>query len=246
MGMTTTTFDYGRDESLTFDVEVPEKILGVDREVWECYADRPQGGVEIGGEVFDGCGGWSTPTVEKWLNDTPVKVWATGDSDHIAALEMVLLELAPILNLEFEWVGSEQVANFKAFVGVPDSEAPTLGFDDDPTLVHAWGFGAASVNGGEATSGYMVIWHIDLTGFSSPIDLIRSVTIHEALHALVPIGHSTRPVSIMGGSGLKHMESHGRQTDQTQFTSVGAARNDDGRRSRGDRAHRRALRLPGG
>ena len=37
------------------------------------------------------------------------------------------------------------------------------------------------------------------------VDLsIRSefVTFHEALHALVPIGHSTRPTSIMGGSGL--------------------------------------------
>ena len=202
MGMTATTFDYGGDESLTFDVQVPERILGVDRDVWECYADRPQGGVEIGGEVFDGCGGWSTPTVEKWLNDTPVKVWATGDPDHIAALETVLLELAPILNLEFEWVGSEEEADFKAFVGVPRSQAPDLGFDFNPALVHYWGFANARVNGGEATSGYMVIWDIDLTGYRSPIDSIRSVTIHEALHALVPISHSTRPVSIMGGAGL--------------------------------------------
>ena len=202
MGMTTITFDYGGAESLAFDVEVPERILGVDRDLWECYADRPQERTEIEGESFDGCGGWNTATVEKWLNDVPVKVWATGDPDHIAALEVVLMELAPILSLEFDWVGSQEEADFKAYVGVPRSEAPALGFDYNPALVHYWGFASARVNGGEASSGYMVIWHIDLTGFRSPVDLIRSVTIHEALHALVPLGHSTRPVSIMGGSGL--------------------------------------------
>ena len=202
MGPTALKFDYGESEPLTFEVEVPERILGVDRNLWECYADRPQARVEIEGELFDGCGGWSTPTVEKWLNDVPVKVWATGDPDHIATLEAVLMELAPILNLEFEWVGSEEEADFKAFVGVPRSEAPALGFDFNPALAHYWGFASARVNGGEATSGYMVIWYTDETAFRSPIDSIRSVTIHEALHALVPIGHSTRPVSIMGGSGL--------------------------------------------
>ena len=96
------------------------------------------------------------------------------------------MELAPILNLEFEWVGSEEEADFKAFVGVPRSEAPALGFDFNPALVHYWGFASARVNGGEATSGYMVIWYTDETAFRSPIDSIRSVTIHEALHALVP------------------------------------------------------------
>ena len=202
MGMTTMTFDYGGAESLTFDMDVPERILGVDRNLWECYADRPQERTEIEGESFDGCGGWDTPTVEKWLNDVPVKVWATGDPDHISALEAVLMELAPILNLEFEWVGSEEEADFKAFVGVPRSDAPTLGFDFNPALVHYWGFASARVNGGEASSGYMVIWDIDVSAFRSPIDSIRSVTIHEALHALVPIGHSMRPVSIMGGSSL--------------------------------------------
>ena len=203
MGMTTMTFDYGGAELLAFDVEVPERIIGVDREVWECYADRPQERTEIEGELFDGCGGWSTRTVEKWLNDVPVKVWATGDATHIAILETVLMELAPILDLEFEWVGSEEEADFKAFVGVPRSDALTLDIVREfPSLVHAWGFASANVNGGEATSGYMVIWDIDVSSFRSPTDSIRSVTIHEALHALVPIGHSTRPVSIIGGSGL--------------------------------------------
>ena len=135
----------------------------------------------------------------KWLNDVPVKVWATGDPDYVAVLKTVLTELAPILRLEFKWVRTEAEADFKAFMGVPRSQAPDLGF------AHRWvdygGFASAGVNDGEVTSGYMVVWSFTKEG-RSPAYEIRSITIHEALHVLIPIGHSTRPVSIMGGSGL--------------------------------------------
>ena len=211
IGVTTLAFDYGGYEPHLLNVEVPERILGVDRDVWECYADRPSTSVEIDGEVFHGCVGYGTPTVEKWLNDVPVKVWATGDATHIATLETVLMESSAILDMEFQWVGSEEEADFKAYVGVPRSEASTLGFDDDPTLVHYWGFAGANVNRGEATSGYMVIWQLDEAEVGLVRDEFRSVTIHEALHALVPIGHSTRPVSIMGGSGLNTWSPRDRQ-----------------------------------
>ena len=129
-------------------------------------------------------------------------MWATGDATHIAVLETVLTELAPVLDLEFVWVSSEEEADLKAFVGVPRSRASEIGFDRDPEWVDYWGFAGANVNGGEVTSGHIVIWDIGAAAFRSPIDSIRSVTIHEALHALVPISHSTRPASIMGGSGL--------------------------------------------
>ena len=211
MGATTLAFDYGGDELLNLNVEVPERIIGVDRHLWECYSDRPPTGVEIDGEVFHGCGGWSTLTVEKWLNDVPVKVWATGDTDYIAVLETVLMELAPILNLEFEWVESENAADFTAFVGVPRSQASALGLDLDPAWVEYWGFAGTAVKGGEATSGYIVIWHTDEAVSGSTIDSIKSVTIHEALHALVPIDHSTRPVSIMGGSSLNSWSPRDKQ-----------------------------------
>ena len=203
MGATTLNVNYGESEPLTLEIDVPERILGIDRDLWDCYADRPPGGVQVDGEVFAGCGGWGVPTVEKWLNDVPVKVWATGHPDYIAVLETVLTELTPLLNLEFEWVDAEEDADFKAFVGVDRARAAEFEFDSDPTLVHVWGFASATVNRGEATSGYMVVWHTDLTGLPSRIDAIRAVTIHEALHALgpighrVPLGHKSRPLSFM-------------------------------------------------
>ena len=217
MGATTLTFDYGESEPLTLDLDVPERILGVDRDLWECYADRPPGGVEIDGEVFTGCGGWDPATVEKWLNDVHVKVWATGDPDYIAVLETILSELSPILNLEFEWVDTEEDADFTAFAGVPRSEAGSLGVSDPFYVEEAWGFASANVNRGEATSGYMVVWHTDLTDLTSRVDAIRAVTIHEALHALVPIGHrvplghSSRPLSVMEVAKLGVLSPRGRE-----------------------------------
>ena len=198
MGATTLNFDYGEDDPLTLDIDVPERILGVDRDLWECYVDRR-------GWDEDGCGGWHRQTVAKWLNDVPVKVWATGDPDHIAVLETVLVELAPILNLEFEWVGAEQEADFKAYVGVSRSDADSFGIrDPNNDLVHAWGFASANVSGsGEATGGGIVIWDTVLSWHASRTTSIRDVTIHEALHVLGPIGHSTRPASIMGVAGAR-------------------------------------------
>ena len=150
--------DYGNDEPLKLAIDVPERVLGVDRELWECYRDRPQERVEIGGEFFDGCGGWSGPTVEKWLNDVPVKVWATGDPVYIETLESVLNDLSPVLDVEFEWVESEPEADFKAFVGVPQAEVLDLGFE--PSSVDYGGFAGVSVVSGEAVAGYMVVWDI--------------------------------------------------------------------------------------
>ena len=203
MGATTLKFDYGEDEPLTFDVKVPERILGVDRDLWECYAHRPQTRVEIEGELFSGCGGWSTETVEKWLNDVPVKVWATGTPTHIAILEAVLMELSPVLGLEFGWVEAKEDADFTAYVGMDRADAAALGFEE---YVKYWGVGGARrVRGGEVTAGRFIMWKNDLTGFNSPYHMRKSVIIHESLHALILIHHSTRPASIMGGSGLSLM-----------------------------------------
>ena len=205
MGSITVGFDHGKDGPQTLQVDVPERILGVDRDLWECYADRPPEGFALGphNDWTAGCGGWGKPTVEKWLNDVPVKVWATGDPDYIAVLGTILSELSSILNLEFEWVDAEEDADFKAFVGVSRSEADSLGVSDPFYVNEAGGFASANVNRGEATSGYIVIWLDWLDDAAASIDAIRAITIHEALHALgpifhrVPLGHSSRPLSVM-------------------------------------------------
>ena len=196
MGQRDIELTYG-DDSLAVSIEVPERILNVERELFECYADRePIPDRWQPGAYLYGCGGWRSPTVVKWLNDVPVKVWATGDSQYIETLTEVLNDLSPVLSLDFVWVEAEADADFRAFAGVKREDVDHLGFA--PSSVDWGGFADARVSSGEARSGYMVVWFIE----PPPADAARSITIHEALHALVPIKHTARPVSIMGGGGL--------------------------------------------
>ena len=196
MGQRDIELTYG-DDSLAVSIEVPERILNVERDLFECYADRePIPDRWQPGAYLYGCGGWRSPTVVKWLNDVPVKVWATGDSQYIETLTEVLNDLSPVLSLDFVWVEAEADADFRAFVGIKREDVDHLGFA--PSSVDWGGFADARVSSGEARSGYMVVWFIE----PPPADAARSITIHEALHALVPIKHTARPVSIMGGGGL--------------------------------------------
>ena len=197
MGQRDIELSYG-DDSFAVTIDVPKRILGVERHLWECYADRePIPDPWQTGAYLYGCSGWASPTVVKWLNDVPVKVWATGDSQYIETLDEVLKELSPVLSLDFVWVEAEADADFRAFVGVKREDVDHLGFA--PSSVDWGGFANVEVSSGEARSGYMVVW---LFEEERADELFKSYIIHEALHALVPMAHSVRPISVMGGGGL--------------------------------------------
>ena len=102
--------DYGSEEPLIVGVEVPPRILGVERDLFECYADREHSD-DPNDPYLYGCGGWDKGMVEKWLNDVPIKVWAVGDPLYIEEFREVLEYLSPMLDLDFIWVASEQEAD---------------------------------------------------------------------------------------------------------------------------------------
>ena len=60
MGLASVSIDYGGEEPYVLSVDVPERILGVDRDTWECYSDRS---VSNNSEGFHGCYGG---TVRPW------------------------------------------------------------------------------------------------------------------------------------------------------------------------------------
>ena len=194
-------FDYGGESALTLDVEVPERILGVDLAVWECYSDKTLSNEE---RKFS-CSGWGhKPKVEKWLNDVPVKIWAVGDDRYLEILEDVIEYVTPILNLEFERVHVEEESDFKAYVGIERSKFEDYGLDVDQDDLDWAGFASAGVRNGEATSGYVVVWLLEDRDWNARTrDIAESIILHEVLHAMVPVGHTDRPASIMQGSGLK-------------------------------------------
>ena len=201
MGVQTAVeLDYGGAELVTLNIEVRERILGVEHDLWECYIDREPVPDPAGGSLH-GCSGFGSTTTVKWLNDVPIKVWATGEPQYIAVLESVLSELAPILDLTFVWVEAEHQADFKAFMSVRRSRVLDLGFD--ATSVDYGGFAGVNTVSGETIAGYIVVWSLESSSWDAFTNrAVRTATIHEALHALVPMGHSTRLTSIMGGSGL--------------------------------------------
>ena len=118
MGITLLEAEYGAEVAAQFEVEIPERILGVEREVWECFSDRPEEGAEN-----EGCGGWFSETIVKWDQSKPIRVWATGDEVYVTTLEETLEELSPLLKLEFQRVETEDEADLKSYVGITVAEA---------------------------------------------------------------------------------------------------------------------------
>ena len=176
--------DFDAEGLDALEFEIPERILGVDRDVWDCYSDRP-------GLHIDGCGGWQVNTVYKWNHDVPVRVWADGREDYIAVFETVLDELAPLLNLEFVWVDSREESTLEARVGVPSDQ----GFDVEwPECVDYGGCAHTQVNDvGHVKSGFVVVWD-----FGEPREWVRGAMIHELLHVLAYVGHRHTLDTLMG------------------------------------------------
>ena len=192
MGKVTFEFDLGDDEPQTLEFDIPERILGVEREVWECFSNRP--GVN---EENEGCGGWYAETIVKWPQDEPVKVWVTGHRDYIRLLEETLEELSPLLSLEFEWTDDEDDADLKAFVGVTKLAARIAHvYCQDSLGCATWNTSGESV-ARDATIG---VW-LDETKWRSELGVldqdIKQTTIHEVLHAMVPVHHRKNPTSVM-------------------------------------------------
>ena len=183
MGQVSLEFDYGGDETHALMVDVSERILGVEQDVWECFRDRGESGES---SLDFPCSGWYTETIVKWDQDKPVKVWANPDVNpkYILILEQVLEVVSPILNLEFQWVAGEAEADFVAHVGVDRSNADDIGIH----CVEGGGCGLKTVKDGVAYRGRLAVWGLG----AEDDDYVYGATLHEALHSLVPIGHRQR------------------------------------------------------
>ena len=190
--------DYGGEAPHMVSVNVPERILGVDRDIWVCYSDRS---VSKNSEGFNGCYGWYRPTVERWRSDSTVRVWATGNDNYIRAFRETLDEqLAPVLNLTFEWVENERDADYVAILGVSESDTRPDRWANCP---HAWGCGGpVDVRGGEVRKADLIVYHLEiydrfLDDYPNLKRVLNGVFIHEALHGLAPTGHAERSGAVL-------------------------------------------------
>ncbi len=196
------------DGTASNTVVVPERILGVERDTWRCFSDRPQRSATYENDFLGGCGGWTSGTVLKWDSDEPVRAWAdpSGDAPYVRILEQTLDELAPLLNLDVEWVQAEADATLRAYVGVPSTQAASLGLDAFCQDTVGCG-GPDSYDEGAIASASMSVWLNSPQEAPLTENEIAHATLHEALHALAAMHHRPALQSIMSVSSALRLPS---------------------------------------
>ncbi|MXY00071.1 MAG: hypothetical protein F4Y67_04535 [Chloroflexi bacterium] len=172
---------------------VPEKILGVERYVWDCY--RARRGSNLPASPYpNGCGGWDIAEVHKWPVGQPVAVWSTGRPEYVAVFDEVMARYSPIVNLDFKSVSSPEQADIVAYLGFPQSQAAEFGLQ---ACEHFGGCVLANTNlrTGEALKATIAAWHFEW--LAAPEQFINTIA-HEVLHAIVAVGHRPTPDALMG------------------------------------------------
>ena len=94
-GNVSLTFTYGDDVAQGLDTNLQERILGVDRDVWECFSDTSNVNTIREDNEGIGCASWSHETVWKLGQDSPVRVRLNGPDSFIAGFKDVLVICRP-------------------------------------------------------------------------------------------------------------------------------------------------------
>ena len=127
-GNTTLLLEYGEGESQEVHATIPDLILGVDRDVWECFSDRSNVHTYRHEDEGIGCAGWSDETIHKWDRESPMRMFVDAPDEFSAAYRSVVNALSSIVNLKFDWVAQESDADITAYIGLTREEARALLF----------------------------------------------------------------------------------------------------------------------
>lgn len=170
-------------------------LTALSQEGFDCFFDRSR----VQGESREaGCSGWYTDTVHKWKN-LALDVWFTPDSKlrYITIAREVLTYLEPIVGMDFNYVSDVADAELIVLAGESkESDDPLVAklFDactDEDILGCALSYTDRGT--GVITGGTWVVW--DGEGLSDRE--IKHVTLHEALHAIADVKHSSKFKSVL-------------------------------------------------
>ncbi len=187
-GNTRLIFHYGDDEPQATSATVPERIVGVERDVWECFSDTSFVYLldSDGHDQGIGCGGWDEDYVIKWPVGDTTNVWVTGDPLYVSVFEDVLEDLAPLLNIDFQYVENRFDAQLVVYTGWPEERAKATGLDcvDFGGCAETW-----DDPNGRITESTIAIWSQKINDGTRLRHAIEAITLHELLHAFTNIGH---------------------------------------------------------
>ena len=215
-GQVTLTFDRPLGGRNYLTVDVPHRIVGVDRDAWECFSDTSNIAKlwkESQGEGI-GCAAWTEDWIVKWPQAQPLKLWTHGQDSWIREFLTILDDLSRVLNLRFEHTQSKDAADITAYIGVP--HVPGGDFDE---TCREGALGCAKVKIRRTERIYFgeVRIHADEPDVEfadlrdSKQRRVRLAMLHEAVHALTWMQHRTEPGSIMqaspyAGQGINPMD----------------------------------------
>ena len=171
------------------DISIPERIVGVDRDMWRCFSETNQRDDFPRGS----CSGRDGDVVSKWSQDEPVTIWINGLSAYSEQFQDTLQELSPQLNFTYQLVPDERRADIAAYVGITDEDARLLGFNNCDGF---WGCTNIEIDeNGEVVSGEIVIFQVNDVGLRQLgviNDSIEYAMMHGMMQVMVPIGYSER------------------------------------------------------
>ncbi len=199
------SYDGGKSRVLNF--KVPERIVGVDRDVWDCFSDTSKVNTVWERDEGIGCAGWPREFIRKWDQGSPIRVWATGPESFVAEFKDVLDGLSSVLGLEFEWVDGVHKADITAYVGLTINEVYALGLG---CRQEAGGCAATWKNINRISRAQIFVYHLfpeQGTTYEELEDWYKQhivhVMIHEAVHALTDMQHRTELLSVMDAESFR-------------------------------------------
>ena len=190
-GETNLAISYGATEPKSISTTVPERITGIERDVWDCFSDTSNIDDDFEQDDQDsdegvGCAGWDREHVTKWPVGEAIKLWSYGDAYYLKILDEVLQDATSFLNLEIERVATENEAQLKVYAGVVRENADSTGMDcvDSAGCARTW-----VADDGRITASTVAIWSNRFENEKQRDTVIRSTTLHELLHAFTNMQH---------------------------------------------------------
>ena len=190
----------GRDTEV-LNIEVPERIVGVNRDVWECFSDTSKVDTFWEEDEGIGCAGWSTDRIQKWDKESPLRVAVSGGHGFAVEFKEAFEYVASALDIQYEVVDPEQAVDIRAYVGLTIPEAVSR---QVACFTEAFGCAEYNVWHGEIVRSKIVVYNLwpHLATEFGEFDarerkLLRYAMIHEIVHALSTMRHRTDVLSIM-------------------------------------------------
>ena len=198
------SFAYAETGTHTQGVNVPKRIVGVDRDVWACFSDASKRDTIWEENEGIGCGAWADETIQKWKQLSAVRVFVDGADGFIEEFKDVLNELSPVVNLQFEWVERKPSADITVYVGLTLPEVATQGL----YCLRTEALGCANTEfdprSGQVFGGQIIVYNLwpeeglQFDDFEESYKTkFRSAMIHEAVHTIGRMNHRTELLSIM-------------------------------------------------